>query len=75
MEKLLTELTEVIEYLKNEHSTLPDKVFKSLDEAKKTIVKYGRKKRCKHCDRYVHYNETLGVWNCDQCDKNPEKKY
>lgn len=73
MEVLLTNLTETIEFLKKEHPGLPKKVFKSLDETKDYIVKCGKKKRCKHCDRFVHYNETLGVWNCDQCDKNPEK--
>ena len=73
MDDLLKKLTEVIEYLKKEHSTIPDNVFKSLDETKEAITKYGKKKRCKHCDRFVHYNETLGVWNCEQCDKKPEE--
>jgi hypothetical protein len=37
MEKLLTELTETIKFLKTERPTLPKKLFKSLDDDKKTI--------------------------------------
>lgn len=69
MKKELEKLESTIEYLKNEYPLLPDDVFKSLDNASKAMLKCCHKKRCKHCDRKEHYDETLGVWKCEQCDK------
>lgn len=70
MKNSLKNLVSTIDYLKKEHPFLPEHVFKSLDEAKEDMVKYCNKKRCKHCDRYKHYDDTLGIWNCNECDWN-----
>jgi hypothetical protein len=72
MKNELKHLVETIGYLESEHPNLPENVFKSLGDAREAMLKHCRKKRCKHCDRKEHYDETLGVWNCDQCDKKTE---
>jgi hypothetical protein len=74
MKKQLEKLNSTIDYLKNWHPDIPKEVFESLENASKSMLKCCHKKRCKHCDRHEHYDETLGVWKCHQCDKNPDNK-
>lgn len=72
MKKSHEKLEGAIKYLKSTYSDLSQHVLDVLEESKKELEKHNKKKRCKHCDRYNHYDETSGVWNCEQCDKKPK---
>lgn len=72
MKKQLEGLLSTIEYLKENHLEVPSYVYDNLDDVKKVMVKCCRKKRCKNCDRFDHYDETLGIWKCEECDKKPQ---
>lgn len=72
MKKIHEKLGETIELIKYSFPELPKEHLEVLEESKLALEKMARKKRCKHCDRYEHYDETTGIWNCEQCDKKPE---
>lgn len=72
MKKAFENLVGVIEYLRQEHPDLPKHVFVTLNDAKDEMLKCCRKKRCKKCDRVGHYDEVMGIWICEQCDKKPK---
>lgn len=72
MKKIHEKLEKTIELLRTSFPELPKKEFQVLEEAKTELEKMAKKKRCKHCDRYEHYDETTGIWKCEQCDKKPK---
>lgn len=72
MKKNYKELVSTIEYLKESYPNIPQHAFDVLNDVKGDLEKQMKKKRCKHCDRYEHYDETNGIWLCEQCDKKSD---
>ena len=73
MKKQLEQLESAIVHLKEKYPELSKDVLKKLENAYESMLKYSRKRRCKHCDRKEHYDETLGIYKCEQCDKKDKK--
>jgi len=70
MKNIHEKLEKTIKLLRSSFPELPKKDFEVLEEAKAELEKFAKKKRCKHCDRHEHYDETLGIWKCNECDKH-----
>jgi len=69
MKKSHEKLEKTIKLLKRSFPEIPAEHMKVLEDSKLELEKHNKKRRCNHCDRHEHYDETLGIWKCEECDK------